>query len=331
MARRPAAGFTLVELLVVITIIGLLAAIALPAIGTAREAARRAKCISNVRETANAVINYELKKEKYPPSFSNQPPATFPPPMPPQNMPPKWPWLPPVLPFLGEQGFYDSLLDDDNMTPEGPDLTQPANQRYLPIVNCPSDPKSKDLPHISYTPNMGQADNLMAMVRDAVVNGIFHDRWSPTDMAGNLTYQGVTIDQSAIKDGKQYTILITENINARYWIDVDDEFHTGVVWIPEDTNVSSDFTLNRGADDIGELAPPLLRHARPSSNHQGGFIVAFCDGQVQWLSEEVEYDVYRKIMCLDDSVGQHDIGSGPEPLNQSAMMPDPFDPSQLEP
>jgi prepilin-type N-terminal cleavage/methylation domain-containing protein/prepilin-type processing-associated H-X9-DG protein len=63
-AMRPAprwsrrVGFTLVELLVVVGIVGLLIAILLPVVGKAREAANRAKCLSNVRQLAAAVIGY---------------------------------------------------------------------------------------------------------------------------------------------------------------------------------------------------------------------------------------------------------------------------------
>ena len=60
-------GFTLVELLVVVVIIGVLIALLLPAIQASREAARRMQCASNVKQICNAVANYESVHGSYPP------------------------------------------------------------------------------------------------------------------------------------------------------------------------------------------------------------------------------------------------------------------------
>ncbi|MGO8746804.1 MAG: type II secretion system protein, partial [Thermoguttaceae bacterium] len=72
--RTERAGFTVVEILVVVTIIGFLVALLVPAVIAARESARRAACQNNLHQLSVAVELFQTGHKRYPPgSFTTKP------------------------------------------------------------------------------------------------------------------------------------------------------------------------------------------------------------------------------------------------------------------
>jgi len=92
-------GFTLVELLVVIAIIGVLVALLLPAVQSAREAARRTQCINQIKQLGLAVHNFHDVNNIFPASqdqFVNNAGATV-----------GHSWVTRILPFIEQQALYE--------------------------------------------------------------------------------------------------------------------------------------------------------------------------------------------------------------------------------
>ena len=87
---RPARGFTLVELLVVIGIVAMLIALLLPAVQAAREAARRVQCQDNVRQISIALHNHHTALGSLPPGWESKQ----------ANGDPGWGWSSMILNFF---------------------------------------------------------------------------------------------------------------------------------------------------------------------------------------------------------------------------------------
>lgn len=131
LANQSRRGFTLVELLVVIAIIGVLVALLLPAVQSAREAARRTACENTLKQIGLAALNHESAKHTLPSSTRPTGSTTA----------PRIAAFTALLPYMEEGRLYDkydfTLNWSANTGPKGQNLS--ITSVVLPQLLCPSD------------------------------------------------------------------------------------------------------------------------------------------------------------------------------------------------
>jgi len=298
MARRTRVGFTLVELLVVITIIGMLMALLMPAVNSVRENARRVTCANNMDQIALAMQNYVTSKGAFPGYRGNRVPDNNNN----QNDNIDVSWFVAIAPQMEQTVIYDRWDRFDARIPV------PSGKISFPLVEfaiCPSDPAEQITPtnnqpvsHLSYVVNAGAPDLTPARpikadrAPDFSANGVFHDALHP--LRGRVGFE--------MKDGASNTLMLSENNQARYWSDVDENRLAFVFQIvePEPTGNLLNAKINTGRTTPDSAVPNNdLTMARPSSNHPGGVMVVFCDGRTIFLREDIHYRVYQQLMTPD--------------------------------
>ena len=305
MRNRSRVGFTIVELLVVITIISLLMALLLPAVGRARANARRVQCVNNMKQTGTALVSFASKKQYYP-GYINEMPVENAQGI--QSGTRLVSWFTQLLPYVDRSDVYDAIRRNQFNPADG----------FVDLVACPMDPPdTKGTPHLSYVINSGtwDADAPGRVIvngqgwRDDKANGISHNlagllgqyAGAPTNarILGQMKQAAMAVrvspDFVSSNDGSSTTVMLSENVDAGTWIGaigdmehVASQGETTFVWLPNPVG------LNQDAGNAPSTNSPQF--ARPSSNHDGVVVVAFADGHAESLNVDVDATVFARLM-----------------------------------
>ena len=311
---QPAArvGFTLVELLVVIAIIGILVALLLPAVQSAREAARRMQCQNNMKQTGLAMHNHHDAKNHFPHGVYNYLDSTgsTPPPYGPMPLDPQKSkqdrrcWFHDMLPYIEQQALYDQF--DQHMKTGQSALAFQGMMTVVSSMCCPSDgnsPKLKTFWGGLGTEHQGFSGNLVLLAGSGYFNEGGVAKSAELD---GLFFSISEVSIGQIKDGTTNTLLVTElllspdigshDIRGRYY----NPAHGGVLFstrIPPNTLVPD--RLNWcGKNPIPDapceyVGTNMFVTAR--SNHSGGVNVGLADGSVRFLSEHIDANLYKAL------------------------------------
>ncbi|MCG8583431.1 MAG: DUF1559 domain-containing protein [Pirellulales bacterium] len=301
--RSREAGFTLVELLVVMAIIGVLVALMLVALSSVREAGRKTSCRNNLKQIGLAVLAYEGAKALLPPGGVTEGPCC--------NTKSGTNWAIEILPHLEEQALYDKYDHTKfNEDPDNAEVRETAVAHYV----CPSDVETDkvDMPESgpgktvryrrgSYRAstglgdgnndswvgphNNGDAFGLSASSRGAMYN------------IGYVSYGQVAM--AHIRDGTGKTLLVGEHATKThprrrsFWA------YTWAAYSMSEVTPESRILLNDYDRCVAIGGSPHGCKRMWSSMHPGVVQFVMCDGSVQTFNSSIDVNVLGQLATID--------------------------------
>jgi prepilin-type N-terminal cleavage/methylation domain-containing protein len=317
-------GFTLVELLVVIGIVGILVALIIPAVQAAREASRRTQCRNNLKQMALGA-NGHLANHRFFPAggwgwgWAGDSNYGY------DLMQPGG-WMYNILPYIEEAALHDlgkGITSEDD--PARRAAIKQAIETVVPLYFCPARRPAEPRPFVHYQNyiNLGSAHRPRVVARNdyaacagdqVEVNCVGPSRyadWSTYscwDQAPNDRMNGITVTRKSglvgikkVTDGASKTILYGEKYLRVERYEADDHDND------QGWNLGFDSDLNRFCKE-GPHQDELGQHYRYylfGSAHIGGAHFAKADGAVQAIPYSVDAEVFRRLGVRNDGMTVH--------------------------
>jgi prepilin-type N-terminal cleavage/methylation domain-containing protein len=326
--RATAHAFTLVELLVVIAIIGVLVALLLPAVQSAREAARRMQCGNNLKQYGLGIQNYHDTYQVFPINATGVNGSIL----------PRVTWQVRILPYMEQGAVFNAIdfnVDPRRLPVAGGVILWGISPTY---THCPSDAFPKVL--LSGTAARAQC-NYGGSLGSQNVDGTTAGRCQPykafeqpmpggnprfgemspinkNRVSGMFAFSAVVLRMADVTDGTTNTLLVGEvlpachvNFNgdpqAGTWINSWGNLYStggGVSTITPINEMTTCLQSNRISDpncNPASLDSMQLAYGF-KSRHPGGALFTLADGSVRFITQNINHQMFQYLGGRDEGL-----------------------------